>query len=226
MEDADLQRCALCPHPADTRVICPYEGDLETAPWVALRCLHRFHTHCYMVYNCSREDDGLLRQSCPTCRQTVLDPASIQTLTAVRTNAGYEGNERMRMHDLWNNDEAFRENVKELHKLQRKANGAGARHRKEVAVLLREWRQMITPTVAYLKTQKQTFTMRMMECENRREAMLASGKYQKKRREMMQTYDTGYWGLGLLSDIPGAPKLQSYGRHYRRSARYVFRVRV
>jgi hypothetical protein len=147
-------------------------------------------------------------------------------MTRVRTNAGFQGTERMRMHNLWNNDEAFRENVKELYTLQRKANGAGARHRKEVAGLLREWRQMITPTVAYLKTQKQTFTKRMMECENRREAMLASGKYQKKRREMMQTYDTGYWGLGLLSDIPDAPKLQTYGRHYRRSARYVFRVRV
>jgi len=180
-----------------------------------------------MVNCCSRDDDGLLALSCPACRQTILDPASIQILTRVRTNAGYEGNERMRMHNLWNNDEAFREHVLELSKLKRKANGVGMRYRKEIAALLREWRQMITPTVAYLKTQKERYTKQLMQCENRRESMIALGKYQRKKREIMQTYDTGYWGLGLLSDIPGAPKLlNTTYRRYHRSAGYVFRVRV
>jgi len=219
-------RCTLCPHPAETRDVYPYEGDLAEAPWTELRCHHRFHTHCFVLNIATREERDHTTMSCPACMQSVLPEETTREIMLRRTGHGYEDNERQRAHNLWNTNEAFREDLLQLKKFSNEARKFKVKYSKEASVLRREWKQLSSPSVEYLKSLKDKFVKKSRELDFRTEAMQAYNRFNKKNREIRHTYDTGYWGLGLLADIPGIPRFDYRYVYGLNNSRYMFRIRI
>ena len=225
--DNTNSRCGLCPHEAEIGPIYRYPDDLSTAPRVSFRCSHTFHTHCFIIYKATGggEGEGRVHFSCPACNQTILDQQAIDNIINIRGEQGYENIERVRVTELWNTNEAFREDVLELKKLLKETVKHTNKHAKEITILKREWRQMVIPSVAYLKSQKKLFIKKLIETEHRRASMNAWNRYNKKKREIANTYDTR-WGLSFLADIPGAPNINTNMLHSRRYPFYMFRIRI
>jgi len=219
--------CALCPHPAETIDVYPYEGDIAEAPWINLRCQHRFHTHCFGIRIAVLEErDGNTRLSCPVCSQSLVPEEALQQIAVRRTGDGFERSERERIFNLWNTNDAFREDVLHLKKLSKESRKFRAKYMKNVSVLRREWKQLAMPSIEYLKSMKDTFIRRAQETEYRSEALQAYRRFHKKNMEIRHTYDTGFWGLGTLADVAGAPRFEyPYGHGVSRT-RYFFRARI
>ena len=218
-------RCHLCPHPADLNVLRPYGENPQAAPWTTLRCLHRFHTHCFLsfVYD---TDNHFTEMHCPQCPEPLLHAEVRQRILENRGHDGFDLNVRRRMDNLWATNEAFREDVKQLKILQKDALKHRRINNQEAVVLKREWRELVHPSVVYLQTQKKAFMRRLKALDTRAAAFRSFSKYERKRRQIRETYEAGVWDLALLRNIPGAPKIMDRIMSYRYSNYRDFRLRI
>jgi hypothetical protein len=216
-------RCPLCIHPTDERAnLLPYTGDLATAPFVGLRCGHRFHTHCF----CIRFYEGGNQSRCPQCREYILEDNLRHGLRRIEEPDAYERNSRERIIDLWNKEEVFREDVKELKVLERAYKKENANFSKSISVLRREWRDLILPSQTFLSLKKKEFQKRFSKLEHRSSTIRAYGRMQRKKRQITDTYNINSYNLHALEAIPKAPKFQRFYSFRRISGRYAFRIRI
>lgn len=216
-------RCLLCIHPTDERAnLLPYTGDLATAPFVGLRCGHRFHTHCY----CIRFYEGGNQLRCPQCHEYILEDNLRQGLRRIEEPDAYERNSRERIIYLWNNEEVFREDLKELKALERAYKKENAKFSGGISALRREWRELTLPTKTFLSLKKKEFIKRFSKLEFRTSTMRAFGRMQRKKLQITATYNINSYNLHTLEDIPKAPRFQRFYSFRSRRGRYIFRVRI
>ena len=221
----ETHHCDLCPHPADLNVLRPYGENLQAAPWTTLKCLHRYHTHCFLAFIYDI-DNHFTEMFCPQCRDPLLHTEVRQRIMQNRDHDAYDLNVRRRVDNLWATNETFREDVKELKTLQLNALKQHRLTSRDGAVLKREWRELVHPSVVYLQTQKRTFLRRFRNLESRAPALRSYNKYERKRRQIRETYETGVWDLALLRNIPGAPKIMDRFMPYRYEHYRNFRIRI
>lgn len=215
--------CSLCIHPTDERAnLLSYTGDLTTAPFVGLRCGHRFHTHCF----CIQFYGGGNQSRCPQCNEYILEDNLRDGLRRIDEPDAYERNSRARIIELWNKEEVFREDLKELKALERAYKKETANFGKGVMGLRREWRELTLPTKTFLTLKKKEFQKRFSKLEHRTSTIRAYGRMQRKRRKITDTYNISSYNLHILEDIPKAPKFQRFYGMRRISSRYTFRIRI
>jgi hypothetical protein len=138
----------------------------------------------------------------------------------------YERNSRERIIDLWNKEEVFREDVKELKVLERAYKKENANFTKGIATLRREWREIILPSQTFLSLKKKEFQKRFSKLQFRMSTMRAFGLMQRKKRQITETYNINSYSLHALEAIPKAPKFQRFYGFRRISGRYTFRIRI
>ena len=216
-------RCQLCIHPADERAnVIQYTGDLATAPFVAFRCGHRFHTHCF----CIRFYEGGNHSRCPQCQEYILEDNLRHGLRRIEEPDAYERNNRQRIIDLWNNEEVFREELNELKALERAYKKENAGFTKGTSALRREWQEVTLSTKTFLSIQKKEFQKRFSKLEHRLSMIRAYGRMKRKRRQISETYNINCYNFYALEDIPKAPRFERFYRFHRTSSRWAFRIRI
>lgn len=219
-------RCPLCIHPTDERAnVLTYREDLSTAPFIALRCGHRFHTHCFCIRFYYANEGGNYSR-CPQCNEYILEDTLRQGLRRIEDPDAYQRNSRERIIDLWNKEEVFREDLKELKALERAYKKENANFGKGVIALRREWRELTLPTKTFLSLTKNEFQKRFRKLEHRLSTIRAFGRMQRKKREITDTYNISFYNLHVLEDIPKAPRFQRFYSFRRISSRYTFRIRI
>lgn len=192
------------------------------APFVGLRCGHRFHTHCF----CIRFYEGGNQSRCPQCHEYILEDTLRHGLRRIEEPDAYERNSRERIIDLWNKEEVFREDVKELKTLERAYKRENVNFTKGVTGLRREWRELTLPTKTFLSLKKKEFQKRFSKLENRLSTIRAYGRMQRKKRQIADTYNISSYNLHALGDIPKAPKFQRFYSFRRICSRWAFRIRI
>jgi hypothetical protein len=149
-----------------------------------------------------------------------------QRILENRGHDGFDLKVRRRIDNLWATNEAFREDVKELKVLQTDALKQYRINNQEAVILKREWRELVHPSIVYLQTQKKAFMRRLRGLESRVPALRSFNKYERKRRQIRETYEAGVWDLALLRNTPGAPKIMDRVMRYRYSHYWYFRIRI
>lgn len=216
-------RCPLCIHPTDERAnLLPYTEDIATAPFVGLRCGHRFHTHCF----CIRFYEGGNQSRCPQCQEYILEDNIRNGLRRIEDPDTYERNSRARIIELWNKEEVFREDLNELKALERAYKKENAGFTKGTTALRREWREVTLSTKTFLSLKKKEFQKRFSKLEHRLSMIRAYGRMKRKRRQISETYNINCYNFDALEDIPKAPRFERFYRFHRTSSRYTFRIRI
>ena len=209
---------------ADVTPPPPQPENIETAPRMQFRCGHSIHTHC-ILYKLYTDDISSMRFSCPTCSERVIHEEGYQWLRNFRRHRdGVPPN----LENLWKTNEVFREDVKDLYKIQKEYRSVDNEYSKSLTVLKKEWRNTTDPYRNILKFEKQKITSKFKELPLRSKRNYLSGKMSLARDRICNTYDVGRYELHAISQIPGAPKIDRrlwFGR-YRGSVSYLFgRVR-
>lgn len=217
---AEDNRCAFCPHMADVTPPPPPPENMATAPRMEFRCGHSIHTHC-ILYKLHTQDIAAMRFSCPTCDERVIHEEGYEWLRNLRRHRdGLPPN----LETLWKTNEVFREDVKNLYKIQREYKSVDTEYSKSLTVLKKEWRNTTEPYRNILKSEKEKIINKFKELPMRSKRNYLCGKMSLARDRICNTYDIGRYDLYSLSRIPGAPKLdrRSWFGRYRTSAAYLF----
>ena len=163
---------------------------------------------------------------CPQCREYILEDNIRHGLRRLEEPDAYERNTRQRVIDLWNNEEVFREEVKELKALEIAYKKEYANLNKGIIALRREWRELTLPTKTFLSLQKKEFQKRFSKLEHRSSTIRAYGRMQRKKRQITETYNINGYYLRALEDIPKAPRFMRYRCFRTISGVWAFRIRI
>jgi hypothetical protein len=215
-------RCLYCPRPSDTHTFPP-QVPLESAPWCSFRCGCRIHTICFAL-RIKHGDDYFHR--CPVCETSLLTPEQARFY---RQNfAERDDPDEKQLEKLWETNETFREEVREVAQVYRKTFPFQKVFRQEKNQLLREWKEATSSMTTILRNQKASFMKRFAALPSRMKYIQAYGKYRMKLRRVMATYDLGYFALFRRRRPKGMPRLSEVSRYssWRESPRYLFRVRI
>lgn len=213
------ERCALCPHPADRFHGIPLPPN---PPLTMFPCGHAVHTQCMMLH-IHFGNQYIPNASCFTCNQPLLTP---EVQNHIRNNRDAAGDRLLNdVPRLWENNEVFREQVREAAKLDRDAAKKRAIVKRQIEVLKREWKEKTAGYHAILKSMREGFLRKFKDIKGKREAAAATGKAQRAKRLIRDTYDLGFYELEALNRVRGAPKLGTFTRRWRwrMNPNYVFR---
>lgn len=204
------ERCSHCPHPTDRFQGPPLPPN---PPLTMFSCGHAVHTQCILIhmYNSNR---NILRMSCLTCNEPFISPEVQNHLQTFRDTAG--DHIRNDVKRLWENNEVFREEVREVAKLDKDVKKKRMVVKKEVELLIKGWKDNTIMYKTILKNMRETYIRRFREIKGKREAGLAIGKARRAKRLICDTYDIGFYELEGLNRIRGAPKIGSTSRRWRR----------
>ena len=221
MEDIQTHRCHLCPLTPDTapRVL------LERAPWMELCCGHRIHTNCFLekAYN---DNIPLLRFACPICQEHALANDMINWIRDHDVNGFHTP---LQLQTLWDKDEDFRKDIKDMSKFQRNNSLIIKTHRGELAELRRQWKAAIYSSTEFIRLQKLEFIKRLKNLQSRKKAIQATNKIISKRRNLIAKYPSFTWyHFSMFHTIIGAPKMKKYSHYHDSilSPPRIFRVRI
>jgi len=215
------RRCSFCPTIQDT---APRVA-LDRAPWMNLQCGHQVHTNCFIEY-LYFSTRTLLRFECPICHANALENTMIawlvenDTLHFTRPNT---------LNDLWDGNEEFRNDIRDLHKIQREEAKSISIHTNEVNQLKREWKEITYTSIQFLKEQKRIFKRRLFTLAGRRKAMRGINRMFAERRRLLNKYPNISWSsFQGIRAIRGAPKLKVFSRilSWKFMPYNLFRVRV
>ena len=217
-------RCRYCPHPSDP-FPSPPQLPLAEAPWTTFRCGCRIHTACAWIRLVIQEYD--LYGSCPVCNESVLTEEQRRFL---RQTSGEESPVESRIKKLWEEDQVFCEEMRQVAKEGRKVGPAYQEYLKDKAAIRREWRAAVLPSIHLIRHHKQIFTKRMKDIQSRRKYLLAQGRYKRKLFQFLNTYDIEQYNLNRLMErgVKGMPKLRPAMRwgNWREKSWRMFRVRI
>lgn len=226
---ADTRRCHYCPHPADYDELPPLPlVDFATAAKTRFDCGCEVHTKCFLFYGHTHgvEMPDILR--CPVCRQQPIFTENERIVIRRRARSPGRDTQVQRLTDLWQNDEVFQESVKKLAKLNKTIAPLEKEYRQEKLALVEEWKQTTMTSIAFLKEQKKTFTKRLSSLPNRKKYLSAYTKFSRAAHRLENTYNMGWRGFDILSEIQGVPRMRRNTHYYRFSetAWRLFRVRI
>jgi hypothetical protein len=158
----------------------------------------------------------------------ILPEATVTQLADNDPDRIHDRTVRQRLAELWNTNEVFREDIRELRRVQRIRDSSRKVYSSESAVIKREWKELSKPSIDYLKTVKRNCIKKVMALKTRMPARTAQIKFANKKREVLNTYAADSWNLQYISDdCPGAPKFPRGGMYgYYTRPQYLFRVRV
>jgi hypothetical protein len=217
-------RCRFCPHPSDT-ADRPPQVPLEGAPWSHFRCGCRVHTICYGLQIATDGFNNL--RCCPVCNTSIITEEQRLYIRQSRPLRGADPDDA-RLKQLWEEDEVFREEVRELSLMSRAASKAKKEYAKGKVELIREWRRTIMPHLSIIKHQRQIFSKRLINVPYRRAYFTALGKYKRKFRALRTTYNLGQHAFFSRFKPRGLPRLKEVNRwtSWRDTAWSIFRVRM
>jgi hypothetical protein len=223
MEEAEQGRCSLCPTTQREIDRAPEAPNLEIATKSTLHCGHQVHTHC-MIHELYMERTTA---ACPECNLTIIPQANIDFYRLhLYQDYDHDDRERVRIINLWNTDESFRNDIKAYKKLLGKLNTVSLPYKRDVKVITNRFKQNTLASVALIKDQQ-----RLAKADYK---VLPSLKLYRKHlnvsersfRDIKNKWGTSRWNLRYLNDIEGAPKFYR-NVHYRwRGSNYLFRVRI
>ena len=215
-------RCRFCPHPTDTSANPP-QLPLTEAPWTQFRCGCRVHTVCFAIYIHVQEYHR--GSTCPCCQQSILTPEQRTFL--------YEGRHRPEAPDtrakkLWEENEVFREELKNMSKEGRKIGPLHTEFVNDTQTLKQEWKEAIGPSVSLIRHHKQIFSKRYQQLESRKKYFHAHGRYKSKLYRFLQTYDVSQSSFEMRNAVKGMPKLRRVTRWgmWRHKAWHFLRLRL
>jgi len=188
-----------------------------------LRCGHTIHTACFL-HQAYLDNIQWFRVSCETCDTTLIGEEHIQLLQQIE----YPRRDPTELVNLWNNNEAFREEVHNLVKDEKKVKPIMKQFKEEAAVLKREWKEAILTSKSYLREQKRIFIKRYTHLPSYRKLRNGLARINRLSRRILHTYDLRRWSLDDLTNVPGAPKIKRefYRRLFRIRPMYVFGIRI
>jgi hypothetical protein len=138
-----------------------------------------------------------------------------------------EERKESRLEKLWKEDEAFREELKEVAKEGRKVGPLKKVFEHDRHILRQEWKEAIMPGVTLIRNQKQIFTKRFIGLESRKKYFSIYNRYKLKLFRFLRTYDLDQHQFARRS-VKGIPRLHHATRWglWRCKAWHVFRVRL
>jgi hypothetical protein len=215
------RRCSLCPTLQDT---APRVA-LERAPWMNLQCGHQVHTNCFIeyIYFSTR---NLLRFECPICHAHALENTMVEWMVQ---NDNLHFARPNTLDDLWNGNEEFRNDIRNLHKIQREESKYIQIHKNEVNQLKREWKEITYTSVQFLKDQKRIFKRSLYGLVGRRKGLRGINRMIAERRRLLNKYPNVSWSsFQGIRAVRGAPKLKIFSRTlgWKFMPYNLFRVRV
>lgn len=218
-------RCRFCPHPADAYARPP-QLPLEEAPWTQFRCGCRVHTVCYAIHIAVQ--DYHRESSCPVCNAKILTDEQRLFLAGIGRDRHTENAIAKRINTLWEEDEAFHEEMREVAKEGRKVGPLYQEYLKDKLAIRQEWKAAITPSVNIIRHHKQIFTKKLKEIQTRKKYLAAQGRYKRKLFRFLNTYDVDQHALNRAILPKGMPKLRPATRwgNWREKAWSIFRVRI
>jgi hypothetical protein len=168
------------------------------------------------------QDVWLGRISCPECNERVF---SDELVAWFRRHQNRDPTRPNDVAKLWENNQVFREQVREAAKLERDAAKKRSAFSKQCILLKREWKEKTEGYKTYLENLRQTFIRKYREIPGKHEKAAAEGKAQRAKRLIRDTYDLGFYELEQLNRIRGAPKIGYVSRRWRRfnHPNYLFR---
>ena len=212
------ERCSHCPHPTDRFQGPPLPPN---PPFTTFSCGHTFHTQCILIHM-YHSHLRLEHMTCLTCNEPFITPAVQNHLQTFRDTAP----DRSNVKRLWENDEVFREQVRNAAKLGRDAMKKRTVVKKQIELLRKEWKDNTISYKTLLKNMRESYIRRLREIKGKREAATAHGKAHRAKRLICATYEIGFYELEELNRIRGAPKIGSMSRRWRMyymNPRYTFR---
>ena len=190
-----------------------------------LQCGHQLHTNCFIEY-LYMGHGHLLRFECPVCHVHALENTMVEWL---QENDTIHFAQPETVERLWNENNGFREDIRNLHKLQRGESSAIRTHKKELAQLMREWKETTYTSFQFLKEQKRIFKRRLFSLGGRKRAIRGANKILAERRKILNKYPSLSWiSFRNVRAIAGAPKLTQYQRTllWKLMPYGLFRIRV
>jgi hypothetical protein len=173
------------------------------------------------MYKLFKDDISPTRFSCPTCDQRVIHDEGYQWMRDFRRHR--DGVEPV-VGNLWKTNEPFREDIKNLYKIQREFTSVNKEHGKSLNELKKEWKKLIEPYKAILKSEKEKIINKFKELPLRSKLKSLIGKMTLASAKICETYDIGRYNLFSVAQIPGAPKIarRNWYHRYRTSSSYLF----
>jgi hypothetical protein len=196
-------RCSLCDLQTDA-IRYPQTPLTDNMPKIQLRCGHEYHTHCYM-YKIMNTEDLPVHDRCPDidCGEYLL-PDNVREF--------YRDDTEVRRADtnvvtLWNENEVFRNELKEIMKLRKKFKSEIAGFRPLYRTIHTEFKEKILAYRESIKYEKREFRQRLMNLSERRRAVFAMSRYKRKLNDFVRKYQIWTTNLRALHGIRGAPRI-------------------
>lgn len=221
MEENHL--CSLCPVTDAARARLPEPPELEGAPMSTLSCGHEVHTHCLINEIYTRRQEA----NCAECQLQIMRETAAAFF---RERDDYDGDITIRqpVTILWNNNEEFRNDVKEYKKLNSKVLSTYRDYSKELGQIKQRFKQNVLTSIELIKDQKRQAIHDLNTLASRKTYKRASGTVMRKLDYIRRKWDISIWNLKELNDIEGAPKIPRrvvYSR-WRSSPKYIFSLKL
>jgi hypothetical protein len=204
-EQINPNRCHICPLTQDTAPRTP----AENIPWMYLQCGHRIHTNCFL----ERSNDhamSLIRFSCPVCQEHALTNNMIQWIEAQEQ---YNFTRANTLQTLWNENHEFREDIKNLSKIQRTHSSVISNHNKECIELRKQWNRDIHTSMEFIRMKTKEYYTSLKGLPFRKKALYGINIILRMRNNLIRKYPSLNWyHYSIISRISGAPKLKRYSR--------------
>jgi hypothetical protein len=229
-------RCALCPHPADLinpEARFPPPTDPQNSPLTHFPCGHSFHTQC-VFGRFARLDHRIYDYcSCFVCDESILsqDQRDFLMEDATHNRNQRRGSIGPDVAKLWQENDTFREQYRELAKESREVSKLEKLYKSEIDRLKTEFNQNIHLAVETIRSEKERFLRRVStECPNRTKFIRAQARFGTKLNRLMGTYDLYAFQLERMRRVRGVPipRIRLHRRYYRWRLRpqNIFRVRI
>jgi hypothetical protein len=178
---------------------------------------HRIYEYC----SCFVCDESILSQE---QRDFLMDDATL------RRNHR-RGSIAPDVSQLWQENDAFREQYKELAKESREVSKLEKLYKSEIDRLKTEFKQNIHLAVETIRSEKERFLRRVsVECPNRTKFIRAKGRFGTNLNRLLGTYDLHAFQLERIHRVRGVPipRMRLYRRYYswRLRPQSIFRVRI
>jgi hypothetical protein len=108
---------------------------------------------------------------------------------------------------LWNENEVFRNELKEIMKLRKKFKSEIAGFRPLYRTIHTEFKEKILAYRESIKYEKREFRQRLMNLSERRRAVFAMSRYKRKLNDFVRKYQIWTTNLRALHGIRGAPRI-------------------
>ena len=217
-----MDRCSMCPDEINLQE----RPNIQTEPLASLACGHQVHTSCLLhgVYWLNG-----MNTACNLCNTRVIEGPFADFYADRDNERNRAATIDRRVRNLWQENEEFRKDVKNIKKMASMRNGAFNRLYTNIKVIKRTFHENIKSSIEFIKDQQRVFKQAHKQI-SKTEYRARQNAFTKCNDELKNKYNISVWDLRALETIADTPNFSRKAigcRYYwRLQTSYLTRLRL